>query len=41
VRRTVEVFHPLAPQADKLTRGLKHAFDPQRLLNPGRMYATL
>lgn len=41
VRRTVEVFQPLAPAVDRITRGLKDAFDPLRLLNPGRMYATL
>lgn len=41
VRRTVEVFQPLGPAVDRLTRGLKQAFDPLRLLNPGRMYATL
>ncbi len=41
VRSSVEVFQPLGPAVDRITRGLKHAFDPQRLLNPGRMYATL
>lgn len=41
VRRTVEVFQPLGPAVDRITRGIKHAFDPMRLLNPGRMYATL
>lgn len=41
VRRDVEVFQPLAPAIDRITRGLKQAFDPLRLLNPGRMYATI
>jgi glycolate oxidase FAD binding subunit len=41
VRRSVEVFQPLAPALEKLTLGLKNAFDPLRLLNPGRMYATM
>ncbi len=41
VRRTVEVFQPLGAAIDRITRGIKHAFDPQGLLNPGRMYATL
>ncbi|MGQ0671858.1 MAG: FAD-binding protein [Hyphomicrobium sp.] len=41
VRHTVDVFQPLNPALDQLTRGLKQAFDPDGLLNPGRMYATL
>jgi glycolate oxidase FAD binding subunit len=41
VRQIVEVFQPLGPALDRLTRGLKQAFDPLGLLNPGRMYATL
>lgn len=41
VRRTVEVFQPLGPAIDRVTQGLKQAFDPLRLLNPGRMYATM
>ncbi len=41
VRRSVDVFQPLAPAVERLTRGLKTAFDPMSLLNPGRMYATL
>lgn len=39
VRAAVEVFQPLAPGLERLTRGLKAAFDPLGLLNPGRMYA--
>ena len=41
MRSEVEVFQPLEPGLDKLTRGLKHAFDPAGVLNPGRMYAHL
>jgi glycolate oxidase FAD binding subunit len=41
VRQTVEVFQPLGAAVDRLTRGIKQAFDPLRLLNPGRMYATM
>lgn len=41
VRSNVEVFQPLAPAIDRITRGIKQAFDPLRLLNPGRMYATM
>jgi glycolate oxidase FAD binding subunit len=36
-----EVFAPLAPAVMKLTRGLKQAFDPDHILNRGRMYAGL
>ncbi|MBY0226650.1 MAG: FAD-binding protein [Hyphomicrobium sp.] len=41
VRREVEVFQPQAPAIEKLSRGLKRAFDPRGLLNPGRMYQTM
>ncbi len=41
VRHSVEVFHPQAPATEKLMRGLKTVFDPKRILNPGRMYATV
>jgi glycolate oxidase FAD binding subunit len=41
VRQMVEVFQPLLPAVERLTRGLKAAFDPLGLLNPGRMYATM
>lgn len=41
VRSAVDVFQPLGPAVDRITRGIKHAFDPMRLLNPGRMYASL
>jgi len=41
VRASVEVFQPPSPAVEKLTRGLKTAFDPAGILNPGRMYANL
>ncbi len=34
-------FAPLEPVAARLHRDLKAAFDPHRVLNPGRMYAEL
>jgi glycolate oxidase FAD binding subunit len=41
VRQSVEVFQPLSPELERLTRGIKAAFDPDGLLNPGRMYANM
>lgn len=41
VRAAIDVFQPLSPANERLTRGLKMAFDPHGLLNPGRMYANL
>lgn len=41
VRASVDVFQPLAPALEKITRGLKAAFDPAGILNPGRMYAGM
>ena len=40
VRAMVEVFEPMKPEVERLTRGIKAAFDPLGLLNPGRMYAN-
>ena len=34
-------FHPLAEGLDRLHARLKDAFDPRRILNPGRLYADL
>ncbi len=34
-------FQPLAAAVHRLHEGLKQAFDPQRVLNPGKMYAGL
>lgn len=39
VRAAVDVFQPLPAPIRRLTQGLKASFDPQGLLNPGRMYA--
>ena len=36
--RSGPVYHPLSPGLERLHRRLKDAFDPQRLLNRGRMY---
>lgn len=41
VRAAVDVFHPLSPAVERLARGLKSAFDPYGILNPGRMYSGL
>ncbi len=41
VRAAVEVFEPMKPEVERLTRGIKTAFDPLGLLNRGRMYANL
>lgn len=39
VRAAVDVFEPLPAPMLRLTAGLKAAFDPAGILNPGRMYA--
>lgn len=41
IRAAVEVFQPLAPGVEKISRGLKAAFDPVGILNPGRMYSYI
>lgn len=41
VRGTVDVFEPMKPEIERLTRGIKTAFDPAGILNRGRMYATI
>jgi glycolate oxidase FAD binding subunit len=41
VRAAIEVFQPLDPGIDRLSRGLKASFDPAGVLNPGRMYAAV
>jgi len=39
--RTGAVFHSLPPALMRIHRNLKRAFDPQGLLNPGRLYPEL
>lgn len=41
VRANVEVFEPMKPEIERLTRGIKTAFDPVGIFNPGRMYANI
>ena len=38
-RARLDVFQPLPEAVMKLTRGIKASFDPDGVLNPGRMYA--
>ena len=38
-RRELDVFQPLAEPLMKLSRGIKSSFDPDGVLNFGRMYA--
>jgi glycolate oxidase FAD binding subunit len=39
--KSAGVFAPLAPTLDRIHRELKRAFDPDNLLNPGRLYPGL
>ena len=39
LRAAVPVFEPQAPALARLSARVKDSFDPQRILNPGRMYA--
>jgi glycolate oxidase FAD binding subunit len=39
VRLAVEPFEPQPPAVMDLQRRLKATFDPEGILNPGRMYA--
>jgi glycolate oxidase FAD binding subunit len=41
VRANVDVFHPQAAEVAALSKRVKAQFDPQRVLNPGRMYADV
>ena len=41
VRAAVDVFQPLPPALTALSERLKDAFDPKRILNPGRMQAGI
>ncbi len=38
IRAGVEVFHPQDPVLAGVTARLKNSFDPENILNPGRMY---
>jgi len=38
-RAAVDVFEPQAPALARLTRAVTAAFDPEGILNPGRMHA--
>ncbi|MGH6817479.1 MAG: glycolate oxidase subunit GlcE [Methylovirgula sp.] len=41
LRARVDVFAPLSPPLLKITAGIKASFDPDRIINPGRMYAGI
>ena len=41
IRDAVPVFEPLAPPLAALAARVKIAFDPKRILNPGRMYREI
>ncbi len=41
VRAAVDVFEPLPPALRTATDGIKTSLDPDRLFNPGRMYAGI
>ena len=38
---TTDIFQPLQPGVLKIHKRLKQAFDPENILNPGRLYADL
>jgi glycolate oxidase FAD binding subunit len=41
VRAGIDVFQPLEPDLDAITRGIKSVFDPADVLNRGRLLANL
>jgi glycolate oxidase FAD binding subunit len=41
VRERVHVFEPLSPALMTITSGIKASFDPDHIINPGRMYAGI
>jgi glycolate oxidase FAD binding subunit len=41
LRSRIDVFEPLAAPLMKITAGIKASFDPDAILNPGRMYAGI
>ena len=38
VRASMDVFEPMGESVRRLTAGIKASFDPEAILNPGRMY---
>ena len=36
-----DIFHPLQPGILKIHKRLKQSFDPENILNPGRLYTAL
>ena len=38
LRQHIAPFHPQAPAIQKITARIKEGFDPENILNPGRMY---
>ena len=38
---TYVYFEPMKPEIERLSRGIKDAFDPAGVLNCGRMYANM
>lgn len=41
IRNKMDIFEPLPPSLAELTRRIKFAFDPDRILNFGRMYSSI
>jgi len=41
LRANIDVFEPLSPALQSLSSNIKASFDPERILNPGRMAASL
>ena len=41
VRAAVDVFEPQGGAVGALTKRVKESFDPNRVLNPGRMWAGM
>ncbi|TAL80500.1 MAG: FAD-binding protein [Beijerinckiaceae bacterium] len=41
IRSCVDVFEPLAEPLMRISAGIKASFDPDRIINPGRMYAGI
>ncbi len=39
LRASIDVFEPLSAPLMRITRGVKQSFDPDGVINPGRMYA--